>query len=54
MLLLAVAVANAKLLGVFVRKGGLPFALVGLLFHQVHLGYSAATFVACRLLPLPE
>ena len=54
LLLSAVAVANIKLLGVFVRCGGLPFAIVGLLFHQLHLCYSAATYVICRVLPLSK
>ena len=54
LLLSAVAVANIKLLGVFVRCGGLPFAIVGLLFHQLHLCYSAATYVTCRVLPLSK
>ena len=31
-----------------------PFAIFGLLFHQLHLCYSAATFVTCRLLPMPK
>jgi len=47
----AVAAANAGLLGVFRRSGGPLFAVVGLLFHQLHLCYSAATFVCSRLLP---
>ena len=47
----AVAAANAGLLGVFRRGGGPLFAVVGLLFHQLHLCYSAATFVCSRLLP---
>ena len=50
----AVAAANAGLLGVFRRGGGPLFAVVGLLFHQLHLCYSAATFVVCRVLPLPK
>lgn len=49
---LGVAVANAGLLRVFLRCGGPLFAVIGLVFHQLHLCYSAATFVACRLLPL--
>ena len=54
LLLLAVGFANKKLFGVFVRGAGLPFAILGLLFHQLHLCYSAATFVTCRLLPMPK
>jgi len=53
LLLVGVAAANAGLLGVFWRGGGPVFAVVGLLFHQLHLCYSAATFVCSRLLPLP-
>ena len=34
-----------------VGGGGPLFALVGLLFHQLHLVYSATTFVCCRVLP---
>ncbi|MEC8253770.1 MAG: glycosyltransferase [Planctomycetota bacterium] len=49
-----IAVANAGLMGVFLRCGGPLFAVVGVVFHQLHLCYSAATFVACRLLPLPR
>lgn len=53
-LLLVVGCANGALLRVFWRCAGPLFALVALLFHQLHLCYSAATFVWCRLTPLPR
>jgi len=41
---------NAGLVRTFARIRGLPFALGGWLFQQVHLTYSAVTFAVCSLL----
>lgn len=43
--LLLACVLNAPILGVFLRRKGLFFAIAAGLFHQVHLFYSAVTFV---------
>ena len=48
-LLVAVALANASLLGLFYRRKGPLFALGGLLFHQVYYLYSSAVFAWCWL-----
>jgi glycosyltransferase involved in cell wall biosynthesis len=46
-LFVAVWVANRALFEVFRKRRGLFFGLGALLFHQVHLVYSAATYVLC-------
>ena len=38
---------QAPLLRVFARSGGFVFAVAGWAFHQLHLIYSAASFVWC-------
>ena len=48
-LLGAVALANARLLGLFYRRKGPLFALGGLLFHQLYYLYSSAAFAWCWL-----
>ncbi len=40
---------NGGLFRFFVKKQGLSFALAAWFFHQVHLFYSATTFVVCKL-----
>ncbi len=42
-------IANRSLVWIFLRAAGLPFALVGVTFHQVHLLYSGLTYAACRM-----
>ena len=43
-LLAAVLVANRKLLALFRRRRGLPFALGGVLFHQIYYLYASVAF----------
>ena len=38
---------NRSMLVFFAKQRGLPFAVAGWAFHQVHLFYSAATFAVC-------
>ncbi len=40
--------ANHSLGWLFLRAAGLPFAVVGIAFHQIHFLYSGLTYVACR------
>ncbi len=40
---------NWSLISFFARKKGIFFAFEGWFFHQVHLFYSAVTFVLCKL-----
>lgn len=44
-----VLVVNRSLLVVFLRGGGALFALVGIVFQQLHFVYASATYVLCRL-----
>ena len=48
-LVLASMLLNLGLFACFARRRGLPFAIGGWLFHQVHLFYSAVTFVLVAL-----
>ena len=48
-MLVAIALANQELLGLFYRRKGPLFALGGLLFHQVYYLYSGAAFAWCWL-----
>lgn len=45
----AIALANARLLALFLRRRGPLFALAGLLFHQIYYLYSGAAFAWCWL-----
>jgi hypothetical protein len=47
----AIVWVHRGLIAVFHRGGGAMFALVATLFHQLHLVYSAATYVWCSLRP---
>ena len=48
--LLAIAFAlNWKMFGFLSERGGVPFAIAGLLFHQVYYVYSASAFVWCLI-----
>jgi GT2 family glycosyltransferase len=48
-LLVAAAVVNRKLMGVFARVGGWWFALRGLLFHQLYYLYSGTVYAISAL-----
>jgi hypothetical protein len=45
LVLAVVAWTNRSLLGLFYRRKGLLFALMGLAFHQLYYLYSSAAFV---------
>ncbi|HZI83563.1 MAG TPA: glycosyltransferase [Casimicrobiaceae bacterium] len=45
----AVAVANARLFGLFRRARGAAFAVGAVAFHQIYYLYSSAVYVACWL-----
>ncbi len=48
--LLASVLLNVPMLRVIAHQNGIRFAVVGWLFHQVHLVYSAATLLVCVLI----